>query len=218
MERKRGRKPRSDGEATRAALVEAAAAEFAEKGYALASTRGICTRAGVNIALANRYFGSKESLYRTVAKSLFGDLGAPLAELADGVDGELKWRAAIVTWVDDMLFMTLSTKKAQTQCAALFRHEVTHPTRFHGEFERDFGKPVFDSLRRLLAMATEDAEELALWTSSIWAEVSVYALADRTWHAAFRPKGVAVRAWAERVRDHICASLFAALRYRGKGN
>ena len=68
----KSRKARCDGVETREALLAAAAAEFAEKGYALASTRGICTRAGVNIALANRYFGSKEALYRTVAKSLFG--------------------------------------------------------------------------------------------------------------------------------------------------
>ena len=69
--------------ATRAAILEAAADEFAEKGYELASARAVCARAEANAALSSRYFGTKEELYRTTAKSLFGDLGAPLAVLPE---------------------------------------------------------------------------------------------------------------------------------------
>ena len=71
------RKNRVDGERTRGKILAEAEREFAEKGYELASVREITRRAGVNMALANRYFGSKEDLYRLVAKRLFGDLGAP---------------------------------------------------------------------------------------------------------------------------------------------
>ena len=63
---------RRDGQNTREAILVAATEEFAEKGYDGASLRGICVRAGVNIALANRYFGSKEALYKRVAQRLFG--------------------------------------------------------------------------------------------------------------------------------------------------
>ena len=205
------RKERSDGQETREALLAAAAEEFAEKGFEGASTRGICARAGVNAALANRYFGTKEALYRVIAKRLFGELGAPLASLAERVTDEASWRAAVREWVDDFLFMTLPSAKPQKLCAGLFHHEATHPTKFHTEFKRDFGKPVYDGLRNLLAMKVHDEELLELWTSSIWAQVSVYALADKAWHESFRPKGVTVRAWAEKVRDHICAAVFAAL-------
>ena len=205
------RKERSDGQETREALLAAAAEEFAEKGFEGASTRGICARAGANAALANRYFGTKESLYRLVAKRLFGDLGAPLASLAERVTDEASWRAAVREWVDDFLFMTLPSAKPQKLCAGLFHHEATHPTKFHAEFKRDFGKPVYDGLRKLLAMKVHDEELLELWTSSIWAQVSVYALADKAWHASFRPKGVAVRAWAEEVRDHICETVLAMM-------
>ena len=75
----RSRKARQDGVETREAILAAAEQEFAEKGFALASAREICRRAKANSALMNRYFGSKEALYRIVAKRLFGDLGAPLA-------------------------------------------------------------------------------------------------------------------------------------------
>ena len=206
-----GRKERKDGVETREAILAAAEREFADKGFDLASAREICRRAGVNSALLSRYFGSKEALYRIVAKRLFGDLGAPLATLADGVTDDASWRAAVREWVDDMLFMTIPTERAQKLCAALFRHEVTHPTKFHKEFSEAFGKPVYEGLRALLSRKVKDSEKLDLWCSSVWAQVSVYALADKEWHKAFRPSGAKARAWAERVRDHICDQVFQSL-------
>ena len=209
------RKERCDGVRTREAILVAAEEEFAERGFAAASTRAICARAGANNALVNRYYGTKENLYRIVAKHLFGDLGAPLVNLDANVDSEEAWRAAVREWVEDMLFMTLPRAVPQRRCAALFRHEVTHPTKFHDEFKRDFGDPVAHALERLVAMATEDRQEISLWVSTIWAQVSVYALADPVWHAAFRPKGVSAEEWAARVRDHICEDVFARLRFKG---
>ena len=205
------RKNRIDGERTRGKILAEAEREFAEKGFDLASVREMTRRAGVNMALANRYFGSKEDLYRTVAKRLFGDLGAPMATLAEkAVDGA-SWRAAIREWVDDFLFMTLPTEPAQSLCASLFRHEVTRPTKFHGEFSDAFGKPVYEGLRALISRKVKDPERLDLWCSSVWAQVSVYALADSAWHKAFRPRGAKSRAWAKRVSDHICDQVFLSL-------
>lgn len=208
---KKSRKARADGVETREAIIAAAEGEFAEKGFELASAREICRRAGANSALLSRYFGSKDALYRIVAKRLFGDLGAPLAKLADGVTDDASWRAAVREWVDDMLFMTIPTERAQKLCAALFRHEVTHPTKFHREFSDAFGKPVYEGLRALLSRKVKGAEELDLWCSSVWAQVSVYALSDVQWHKAFRPRGAKARAWAKRVSDHICGQVFLAL-------
>ena len=205
------RKTRVDGIETREAIISAAEEEFAEKGFELASAREICRRAGVNSALLSRYFGSKESLYRIVAKKLFGDLGAPLADLSDKVTDEASWRAAVREWVGDMLFMTMPTEKAQKLCAALFRHEVTRPTKFHNEFKEAFGRPVYEGLKKLLSSKMKDDVKLDLLTSSIWAQVSIYALADEKWHKSFRPKGVTLRKWSEIVCDHICESIFILL-------
>ena len=211
MTKKKCRKERCDGAETREAILTAAADEFAEKGFELASAREICRRAGVNSALLSRYFGSKESLYRIVAKRLFGDLGAPLARLAEGVKDDASWRAAVREWVDDMLFMTIPTERAQKLCTALFRHEVTRPTKFHSELSDAFGKPVYEGLRALLSRKVKNPATLDLWCSSVWAQVSVYALADGEWHKAFRPNGAKSRAWAERVRDHICDQVFLGM-------
>ena len=208
------RKERIDGQATREAILAAAEAEFSERGYELASVREICRRAGANVALANRYFGSKEELYRIVAKRLFGDLGAPMTGLAATVTDAVSWRAAIKTWIDDFLFMTIPSEKAQKLCAGLFRHEVVSPTRFHEEFKRAFGKPVYDSLRALLAFAVKDETELELWCSLVWAQVSAYALADEKWHVSFQPAGADRLAWRDRVRDFILARIFNELRFK----
>ncbi|MBR3776420.1 MAG: TetR/AcrR family transcriptional regulator [Kiritimatiellae bacterium] len=205
------RKTRVDGIETREAIIAASLEEFAEKGFELASAREICRRAGVNSALLSRYFGSKEALYRIVAKKLFGDLGAPLANLSDNVTDEVSWRAAVREWVSDMLFMTIPTEKAQKLCAALFRHEVTRPTKFHNEFKESFGRPVYEGLKKLISSKMKDDVKLDLLTSSIWAQVSIYALADEKWHKSFRPKGVTSRKWSEIVCDHICESIFIAL-------
>jgi AcrR family transcriptional regulator len=205
------RKTRVDGIETREAILSAAQEEFAEKGFELASAREICRRAGVNSALLNRYFGSKEDLYRIVAKKLFGDLGAPLAALDEKAGDEASWRAAVREWVEDMLFMTLPTEKEQKLCAALFRHEVTRPTKFHNEFKEAFGRPVYDGLKKLLSRKVTDPGALDLWTSSIWAQVSIYALADEKWHRSFRPEGVTSRRWSDMVSNHICERIFVSL-------
>ena len=110
-----------------------------------------------------------------------------------------------------MLFMTLPTEKDQKLCAALFRHEVTRPTKFHDEFKEAFGRPVYDGLKKLLSRKVTTPETLDLWASSIWAQVSIYALADEKWHKSFRPKGVASRKWSEMVSNHICEMIFASL-------
>ena len=207
------RKQRTDGIETREAILAAAEVEFAEKGYELASVRTICKAAGANVALANRYFGSKQELYRLVAQRLFGDLGAPLAEIPAKVTDAASWRAAVREWIDDMLFMTIPTERAQKLCVGLFRHEVTHPTEFFKDFMDAFGKPVHAALEKLIARATDDAGEVAQWTASVWSQVSVYALADEKALKPFRPKGLTRTAWRESVAEHIAASVFAALHY-----
>jgi AcrR family transcriptional regulator len=54
---------RNDAQASRRALLEAAASLFDERGYQGATVRDIGERAGVDAALIARYFGGKEGLY-----------------------------------------------------------------------------------------------------------------------------------------------------------
>lgn len=60
------RAPRPDGAATRALLLETAGQVFAERGYADATSKEICERAGTPMASVNYHFGSREALYEEV--------------------------------------------------------------------------------------------------------------------------------------------------------
>jgi TetR/AcrR family transcriptional regulator, regulator of cefoperazone and chloramphenicol sensitivity len=60
------RAARSDGDATRSAILDVAGQVFAQRGYADATSKEICALAGVNIASVNYHFGSRGGLYQAV--------------------------------------------------------------------------------------------------------------------------------------------------------
>ncbi|GAA3336910.1 TetR/AcrR family transcriptional regulator [Curtobacterium pusillum] len=65
-----------DAEATRLLLVQAARRRFAFDGYRATTVRDIAADAGVNVALINRYFVSKEGLFRACLDRVVRDLDA----------------------------------------------------------------------------------------------------------------------------------------------
>jgi AcrR family transcriptional regulator len=65
-----------DAQATRAAILEAAKAQFALLGYDCAVLRDIAREAGVDVALVKRYFGGKEALFVEALRTSFGPDGA----------------------------------------------------------------------------------------------------------------------------------------------
>ncbi|HEX4701870.1 MAG TPA: TetR family transcriptional regulator [Pseudonocardiaceae bacterium] len=67
--RRRGR--RAGGEDTRAALLAAARAVFAEQGYQGATVRVIAARAGVDAAMVNHWFGGKQGLFAAIVELPF---------------------------------------------------------------------------------------------------------------------------------------------------
>jgi AcrR family transcriptional regulator len=64
-------KRRRDAVATRSAILEAATRRFAYQGYQCAGVREIAADAGVDAAMVNRYFGSKEGLFAEVVECAF---------------------------------------------------------------------------------------------------------------------------------------------------
>ncbi len=68
MTEKKERKNRCDGDATRAALIEAAGRLFAERGFARTSAKDICAAAGVGAAAVNYHFNGKDGLYEVVVR------------------------------------------------------------------------------------------------------------------------------------------------------
>ena len=62
---------RRDAQATKAAILEAAKAQFARLGYDHAGLREIAAEAGADVALIKRYFGGKEALFTEALKASF---------------------------------------------------------------------------------------------------------------------------------------------------
>lgn len=66
-----GKTPRTKrGEKTRARLIDAAAAEFGERGFHDASISGITTRAGNALGTFYTYFDSKEEVFRSLVQEM----------------------------------------------------------------------------------------------------------------------------------------------------
>src|SRR5256885_14133973 len=63
-------------------ILAAAAAEFAERGFAGARVDRIARRARVNKAMLYYYFRSKQELYRTLLRQVFGQAAQRMQAIA----------------------------------------------------------------------------------------------------------------------------------------
>jgi AcrR family transcriptional regulator len=75
-----------DAAATRRALVRAARRRFATDGYRATTVRQIAADVGVNVALINRYFVSKEGLFEACMRRTSDELDTEAAPDVTGVD------------------------------------------------------------------------------------------------------------------------------------
>ena len=129
--------PRSEG--TRRAILDAARAAFAARGFEQATIRAVAAEAGVDPSMVMRYFGSKAGLF-TAAVTM--DLHIPdLRSAAPDDRGELLVRVFVSRWEeppssDEMIAMlragvTSATVAAQFQ--SVFTQLVTEPIAALGE-------------------------------------------------------------------------------------
>ena len=72
--------------ATKRKIIEAAEVEFAKQGYAGASIRSITKTAGVNLAAVNYHFGSKEDLFKHMARYRFEPINELRFRLLDDLE------------------------------------------------------------------------------------------------------------------------------------
>jgi len=84
------RTPRTErGRQTLRRLLDAAEAEFGERGYHDAAITGITARAGVALGSFYTYFGSKEELYRALVRDMSRSVRHHIAEQLHGVTDRL---------------------------------------------------------------------------------------------------------------------------------
>jgi AcrR family transcriptional regulator len=85
-EEKAGKKPLRDASGTRMRILEAAQLRFCEQSYEQVGVREIAADAGIDAALINRYFGTKQDLFAEISKGVFSAenfIGAEPDQLGD---------------------------------------------------------------------------------------------------------------------------------------
>jgi AcrR family transcriptional regulator len=135
---------------TREALLEAAGAVFAEKGFDRATGKEICERAGANVAAINYYFGGIEALYAAVLRLAHSRV-VSVDHLQAMVTREPDARSqleAILT----MLARIITGPASSSWVFRVIGREVVAPSRVFSEM-RD--KEIFPKLRILRPVVAE---------------------------------------------------------------
>ena len=134
---------------TRARLVEVAGEEFARRGFADATVRAICERAGVNIAAVNYHFGDKAGLYRACVQSKYEKSLAhrpPEGGLGPERPAEERLGVFIATMLERML-----DSSEPAWLARIMAREMVQPTDVFDEMCDHFIRPQFAMLRGIVA-------------------------------------------------------------------
>lgn len=127
-----------DASATRAALLAAATARFANEAYDSVSLRSIASDAGVDVSLVSRYFGSKEDLFTAVLNAC-----APPDEMFEGDPKDFGERIARKL-IDEPLaddkfsaFLVMLQSYSHATAGGVIR--ASGEDRFYGPFARWLG-------------------------------------------------------------------------------
>lgn len=144
--RRRGRRP--GGVDTRAQLLAAARAVFAERGYDGATVRMIAERGGVDPAMVNHWFGGKEALF-TAALELPVDPAAILADVLPGDPEQLAERVV-------NRFLTVWDATGGAPLAAVLQSVASHEEA--ARLLREFVTSVL--VARVVRRAAPDRQEL----------------------------------------------------------
>lgn len=122
--RGRGRPSRAEadsGPGARERILEAARAEFAQRGYDKTSVRGIAKSAGVDAALVHHYFGTKDEVFEAAVEMTLEPVQLVPAVVGAGTSldgvGERMARYFIEVW---------ENPATRAQLLALFRSALTH--------------------------------------------------------------------------------------------
>jgi TetR/AcrR family transcriptional regulator, regulator of cefoperazone and chloramphenicol sensitivity len=210
------RAPRSTAEPSRARLLRAALALFAQHGYAKTSTREIAEAAHTNVAAISYYFGDKAGLYRAV---FFEPLGAP-CETARSLAAEASLEQALRACYTGLL-EPLRQGELARQCMKLHFRELLEPTGLWDEDYTHGMRPMHDALVAALVKhfalkrADDELRRLALCIAGLGVHLHV----GRDVIDALAPKlnapANALDVWIDRLVMYGQAMIDAEARRRG---
>lgn len=201
---------RTDGEASRCRLLQAAVRLFAEYGFAKASTRQIAAAAKVNIAAISYYFGDKKGLYRAAFTEPLGSarddiplFSSPAMSLREALHGLYTGFAR-----------PLKQDEQVQLCTRLHMREMIEPTGIWAE-ELDNGiRPYQQALVAVLCrhLGLEPDDDLHRLAFAIVSQ-GVFLYVGRDVIQAIQPQLInspeAIDAWVARQTDNALAMVEA---------
>ncbi|MCB1061304.1 MAG: CerR family C-terminal domain-containing protein [Verrucomicrobiae bacterium] len=145
--------------ATRRRLLDAALAEFGERGFDSVSTRDLAERARVNQAAIPYHFGGKQGLHLAVAEDLVQMVQSSVGVTAGGIrerleagpvtaeEGEL----LIATMIGKMVEFLVGADQARFRAAFVIR-ELMHPSEVFDLLYEGYMRDIHSILTRLVAI------------------------------------------------------------------
>lgn len=197
---------------TRARIIEAAIEVFLEKGYAQATIRDICAKAGANVAAVNYHFGSKDALHAAVLEAIMAE-HHQRHPMSDGMAGAATPEDRLRLIIRNMLRLNFPEDPEEARRCKLFWMELGNPSPALAPMVERFMRPIKDALEANIAamIGPSDAETLRLCAGSVAGQTLFHAqnrtiinqlYPDKT----YEPEDVA------RLADHVFAFSLAGLR------
>lgn len=142
---------RSDGEATRTRILEAAGELFATTGYAETSNKAIAAQAQVDLASINYHFGNRSGLYQAVLAESHGRL-LDMAALRQLVGSELSPASKLRVLIEQLV--ERATQEPQAWQLRVLAREVLAPSSHLQILFLDEALPKVVLLKRMLSEIT----------------------------------------------------------------
>ncbi len=149
------RRRRSDGEATRAQLLETAGTLIVEQGFAHTTNKAIAEKAGVDLATINYHFGGRAGLYQAVLAEGHRHF-IDIAALAALDESDLEPRAKLASILEQVMVKLMKEPGWQAQ---VFISEVVAPSINMEDFFQTVIMPKEMYLRKILHQITKIPED-----------------------------------------------------------
>ena len=147
-----------DHHKTKERILQVACEVFAKQGFRNTTIRDICQQAHVNVAAVNYYFNSKDELYETVCKYIFG-LSSENVEPRFELGGKRKPEEKLKAFIEALLLTVLHEDRSNWGEMIMGR-EMIDPTNALNIVIEDMIKPRFQQLyeivKTLLGEGIED--------------------------------------------------------------
>jgi AcrR family transcriptional regulator len=193
-------------------LLEAAGEVFAEKGFAKATVRAICDRAGANVAAINYYFGNKQGLYREAIKH-WSEISRQKYPPDFGLGAKPTAEQRLEAFIRSFLFRILDKSRPGWH-GKLMTREMVEPTEALDELVESAYRPMNQLLRHIvreLGGGRLSQPEVRLCARSIMGQCLYYRHA-RSIIARLDPAEKFEPADVERLATHVTRFSLAAIK------